>query len=101
MSWKDFFKPNIISIVLFLILFVGSSFISSGAKSISTCSKIGLYGFPSTWVKVGYITNQGRLCESQIAKFIFQPKIIPLLTNIVIYLTISLIIVAVYKKFKK
>jgi hypothetical protein len=97
MGWKEFFKPSIAVVIIFLALFIGSSFFSffgatSGCATFSSC------GFPFTWFKSICVDN--RNCTNQTTGCSFEPEIIPMVANIAIYILISLIIIAVYRKFK-
>lgn len=88
------------ALILTLILFLGSSLIRQVGLA-TMCSYIGYYGFPLSWFSYGCTTDQHQLCEQQTAHCNFQPKFIPLLADVAIYLTISIIIVIIFVSIRQ
>ncbi len=84
MNWKEFFKPNIISILLPLIHFLGIY----SARFFTTTDYI--YGFPFTFYKHSRFAGQ-------IANF----NVALLIVDSIIFYLIGSLIVFFYLKYKK
>ena len=95
MNWKEFFKPTLKRILIFLVLFILTNVvftIQRGPPPIALT-----YGFPFPFYSKGTSTAEPPEGEHTFSDF----NLTPLIVNLIFWYIIILTIFFVYKKFKK
>ncbi|MFH1445527.1 MAG: hypothetical protein ABIF08_03545 [Nanoarchaeota archaeon] len=97
MGWKNFFKPTIAKIVLFLILFLVTSVLNNMSLFFATCCDLGTnYGFPIAFYGYG---GGPPLLHGQQTPSYFNISI--LILDILIWYLVSCGIAGLYHKIRK
>jgi len=95
MNWKEFFKPTIVKVVLFLILMGGLNYYIISTSDVLDARE--LFGSPLGFWPIGSFYVQAGGPTPPVVEFSWTNFII----DIVFWYLVSCVLVAVYHKFKK